>query len=356
MDKRRIEAYTGSLSQIAGVKDYRLNTGKAYDVRCLDVRNGTGLEFTVIADRGFDIGQLSYKGTNISFLSKTGITAPQYFSENGALGFLRSFYAGFLTTCGLTYFGRPCADEGQSLGLHGQISNIPADNVNVKTEWENGLPVIRLEGKVRQSCVFGENLLLKREIKCKYGEKKFYITDEIANEGFRDEPFMALYHINFGYPFLSKDTRICAPIKRLIPRDEEAAKGKNCYDTMSEPANGFKEQVFYCKLHGDAQGDTSVLVSNSGLKLAVLLRFNIDQLNWVAIWKSMAEGDYALGIEPCNSHGRGRAAAKEDGILHYIKAGETKQHEICVEILDIPEEIELFENSLTEIAEQKISD
>lgn len=45
-------------------------------------------------------------------------------------GFLKSFTAGFLTTCGLGNVGTPCTDQGKSFGLHGTIGNTPADRAS----------------------------------------------------------------------------------------------------------------------------------------------------------------------------------------------------------------------------------
>jgi hypothetical protein len=81
-----------------------------------------------------DIAWAEFKGEPVSFISKTGVSTPAYFEENG-FGFLRNFTYGLLTTCGLTYMGAPCVDEGTQLGLHGRISNIPADDVSVYQEW-----------------------------------------------------------------------------------------------------------------------------------------------------------------------------------------------------------------------------
>jgi hypothetical protein len=41
-----------------------------------------------------------------------------------------------MTTCGLTFFGQPEQDGAESLGLHGRISHIPAQNVRLMTEWQ----------------------------------------------------------------------------------------------------------------------------------------------------------------------------------------------------------------------------
>ncbi len=44
-------------------------------------------------------------------------------------GFLKSFTAGFLTTCGLEGAGAPSVDEGEAVPMHGTISNTPAERV-----------------------------------------------------------------------------------------------------------------------------------------------------------------------------------------------------------------------------------
>lgn len=80
LSKRKILKYVGDSSQIFGTKDYTLNGGKSHGVRAIDVKNGSGLEFTVLPDRCMDIGWLSYKGKNLSYISKTGIVSPQYYN------------------------------------------------------------------------------------------------------------------------------------------------------------------------------------------------------------------------------------------------------------------------------------
>ena len=91
MKKRELLKYIGDISQLFSVKEYRYSSGLADSVRGVDIKNGSGLEMTVLPDRALDISSLSFKGINLSYMSKTGIVAPQYFDPKGA-GFLRSFY------------------------------------------------------------------------------------------------------------------------------------------------------------------------------------------------------------------------------------------------------------------------
>lgn len=76
--KRGLLKFVGDFSQVFGTKDYTLNGGKAQDIRVIDIKNGSGLEFTILPDRGMDIAWLSYKGINISYISKTGIVAAHF--------------------------------------------------------------------------------------------------------------------------------------------------------------------------------------------------------------------------------------------------------------------------------------
>ena len=80
-NKRELLKYIGNTSQWLGVQDYLAKGGKADRVRYLDI--GNGLELTVLTGTALDIANLSYKGMNFSYISNTGIVAPQYFNETG---------------------------------------------------------------------------------------------------------------------------------------------------------------------------------------------------------------------------------------------------------------------------------
>ncbi|HOJ09851.1 MAG TPA: aldose 1-epimerase family protein [Clostridiales bacterium] len=342
LDRREILKYIGDTSQLFGVKNYRLADGKANGVRAVDIKNGSGLELTVLPDRALDIAYLSYKGINMSYISKAGIVAPQYYNESG-IKFLRSFIGGFMTTCGLIQAGSPCIDEGQEYGLHGRISNTPAEEVYAGTEWTEDTAIMKVKGKVREAAVFGENILLKREISVPYGGNKFYINDTVENYGFKDEPLMIIYHCNLGYPLLTSKSYFLAPSISVIPRDEEASKGQNEYYKFQLPTPGYREQVFYHNLKVDDQGKTFAALINPIQKIGLAIWFNKKQLWNLTQWKQMGEGEYVLGIEPCNCHVGGRAKARQDGTLEFIKPGEIRHFNLEVEIIEGDERISQLE-------------
>jgi hypothetical protein len=332
-DKRKMLRYVGELSQLFGIKEYTLSGGKAKGVKAFDLKNGSGLEFTVLADRCLDIAGLSFNTTNCSYLSKTGIVSPEYYNENG-IGFLRNFFGGFLTTCGLRNVGSPCEDNGESFGLHGRISNTPAEEVCAATGWENGIPVMTLSGKMREARLFGENLVLHRKISCRYGENKIYIQNKVGNLGFRKEPLMLLFHFNLGYPLLDENAELITATAELKPRDSVAEKGTGNYSVFQEPTPGYSEQVFYHNLKTDNQKNTSVALINKKIGLGVALHFNKKQLFNFTQWKQMGEGEYVLGLEPCNCFVGGRAEARKNETLEYLDPGETRDFDLTVEFFE----------------------
>lgn len=325
----------GDILQVAGVRTCTLREGRQEAVKAVDVRT-QALNFTVLMDRGMDIAWADYKGTPVSYISNTGVCSPFLFEEPGK-GFLRNFTAGLLTTCGLTSFGAPCRDSGEELGLHGRISNIPAENESVYAEWEGDDYVMRIRGKVRQSRVFGENLTLTREIETRLLSDSLTIRDTVENCGFSVQPLMLLYHINFGYPIVDKDTVLVQSKTKVKARDEEAQKGIDTFNVFGDPIPDYKEQVFYHDMEPDANGLVTACLFNKKLGengLGAYVRFNKNQLPLMCEWKQVGEGEYVVGLEPGTAYPEGRAQARKDGQIILLKPGEKKDIQIEIGVID----------------------
>lgn len=347
-NKRELLKYVGNFSQVFGIKEYTLSEGKSKGVKAFDVRNGSGLEFTVLADRCLDISGLSFKGINCSYMSKTGIVAPEYYNEEG-IGFLRSFHAGFLTTCGLRNVGNPCEDEGESFGLHGRISNTPSEEVCAFVDWVDDLPVLTITGKMREARLFGENLILQRKITCQYGKNTIHIENTIENCGFRKEPLMLLFHFNLGYPLLDENAMLVTPTEKLTPRDEVARMGIKTFNLFQPPTPEYPEQVFYHNLRKDSDENTSVALVNKNLELALAIHFNKNQFSNFTQWKQMGEGEYVLGMEPGNCYVGGRADARQNGALEYLAPGEIKKFDLVIEIVDGTDNVNTLINGINNL-------
>lgn len=243
--------YIGHESQLYGVEEHRLVGGKGDGMRLFQVKNGKGLEFTVSADRCADISRLSFRGINMGYFSPCGYAAPAYYDDKGT-GFLKSFTAGFLTTCGLTAVGSPCTDEGETLPLHGTIANIPAEHI----WWENDTEEIRIHAVINDEGIFAHKLVMYRDISCSLTENKLMIKDRIVNRGDAESPVMVLYHMNMGYPLLSEHALLHIPSRKVSPTNEHAAKDIAAWKQMIPPQPQFEEQCYFHQF--DQQGIAAI--------------------------------------------------------------------------------------------------
>jgi hypothetical protein len=335
----------GDISQLAGVKRYELTDGKAKGVEAVDFRTGGGFNFTVLPGRGMDIAWADYKGVPISYMSKTGVAGPAYFEPEG-LRWLRNFFAGLLTTCGLANAGVPCTDieplfGTEDFGLHGRISNMGADLVGVNEFWEGDRFVMKATGRMRESRVFGENLTLRREISAVMGENKLRIRDVIENEGFRSEPMMVLYHINLGYPLLDDGSRVVCNVAKTIGRSELSESELDQWGCIGPPVPGALERVYFHDPVPDAAGWTTAALINDKLELGAYMKFRKDQLSNLVQWKQLADAEYVLGLEPANCLPNGRVAQREQGDLEMLEPGQKKVVELEIGVLDGVEEINI---------------
>ena len=323
LSKTDILKRIGDISQIAGALPFEYTSGKAKGTNAIEVRNGN-LRFVILTDRGMDIAYAEFDGIPVSYISKTGIVSPSHYDEPD---FLRSFSAGLLTTCGLTYMGAPCVDQGVNLGAHGRISNEPAFDIGIVQEWQDDDFIITVRGKVREATFFGENIVLTRTIKTKLGDSKIEIKDSIENEGFEPVPLMVLYHINFGYPLVCENTALETNCINIRPRDAVAEAGIDKACEFSQPIHKYNEQVFY----RNAVPQSYATLKNENLNLNVTVNFSGDELPYLIEWKQMGEKEYVVGLEPATYPPDGRAKARERNELLYLAPNESKSHNITIE-------------------------
>jgi len=332
----------GDISQVCGIRRFELIDGNQKGVEALDIRTGSGLNFTVLVGRGMDISSAEYQGIPICWRSSVGEVSSAYFEPEG-YGWLRSFFGGLLTTCGLTYFGHPCQDNGKQLGLHGRISNTAGRITFCDTYWQGDEYILEVVGKVRETAVFGEDILLTRKITTKLGETKLWINDVVENLGFQAQEHMILYHINIGFPIVDKDTKLFARYKEIIPRDEEAKKYTEPPTSFSDPIPNFKEKCYFYKMEPDKDGKVKVALFNKRLNknqgLGIYLKYDIKELPEFIEWKMMGEKMFVVGIEPGNARGN-RAQEREKNSLPYLAPHQKCEYHIEIGIVKSKKELE----------------
>ncbi len=318
--------YYGHGTQFFGVEEHRLVGGRGDGMRLFQVRNGSGVEFTVSADRCADLSRLSYKGVNLNYMSVGGYAHPAYYDDRGD-HFLKTFNCGFLTTCGLTNIGIPQKDGEEDLPLHGIIGNQPADHIWYTSDQK----MIEVHAHIPEMQIFREKLELDRVISCPVGGNSLKIHDTVRNIGSGREPMLILYHINMGYPLLSEKALVRVNSEKVIPRTGHAAKDLDSWDRMLRPTAGFEEQCYYHEF-GPKRACAKIFNPDAGVGLA--LRFDAKVLPYLTEWKMMGEKDYVLGLEPMIAKLDGRSGLRESGQLPYIEPGEEKEFEVCVEFFD----------------------
>ena len=311
--------YIGHPAQISGVEELILAKGKGKGMTLLQVRNGLGLEITLLADRAMDIAKVTLKGNNLGYFSPCGYVAPDFYDNRGT-GFLKSFTAGFMTTCGLTAVGSPCTDNGEELPLHGTIANTPCENYSYEeTESE-----ITVKAQVRDAAIFARQLILEREYRISKTENKVLLCDKIKNIGSAEAPLEVLYHCNIGYPLLSENTVLDIPASVTEPRNDHAKKGLSDCLKMEKPQRGYEEMCYY---HTLSQGKVSAYCPD--IKKRVTISFDTAELPCFVEWKMMGEQDYVLGLEPGNCLPDGRDVMRQKGMLEFLKPDEEKRHHIA---------------------------
>ncbi len=317
--------YIGNESQLYGVEEYRLVGGKGDGMRILHVRNNKGLVFDVSLDRCADISRISFKGDNLSYFAPCGYVSPQYYDGVGA-GFLKSFTAGFITTCGLTAVGSPCNDEGEELPLHGTISNTPCENFSHCVENDS----IRIKATVRDAALFAHKLVLEREYVCKLNENVIHMTDTVKNIGSTVTPFEILYHCNIGYPLLSETSALSIPSTKVEARDEHAKEGIETCTQMETPQNGYVEKCYYHTM----SGEPVVSIFNDSINKGINLKYDTRELKCFTEWKMMGEQEYVLGLEPGNCLPDGRDVMREKNILEFLEPGEAREIHLSFEFFE----------------------
>ena len=329
-------SYVGHELQIRGVEEHTLVGGKGGGMRLLEVRNGLGLEFTAVVDRCADISRLTIDGVNASFISPCGYVAPSFYEGTGN-GFLKSFTAGFLTTCGLDTMGATGMDEGESMPLHGPIGNIPAEHIYWYTE-EKG---ITIRARIRQASLFSHHYMLEREYFCPFDSNEIRMTDTVTNIGPSAVPFMLLYHYNLGYPLLSEKADVRIPSKQIRPRDEETRRDLENWNRMEVPQSNYIEKCFYHDF--DIQSEQAFSgVYNPDCQKGVVMEYSPRELPAFSEWKMMGKYEYVLGLEPGTNNPDGRATVRKQGKLRTLQPGERSAQTIVWHMCTSSQQFERF--------------
>ena len=280
----------GDAYQLCGTRHYRLTDGRADGCRCIDVRTGSGLDFTVVS----------------------------------------TFSAGLLTTLGPTHLGPACIDDGETLGLHGRLGAIPARRVADLSDAERG--TIELRGTLTDAAVLCHKLRIRRTIRASAEHPSLLLTDEVENFGAQDVPLCMLYHINFGYPLLSPEAELLVPDTRRTPLDAAAERGS---PTHIAPPDVQNVERNYDYTFPPGAESAVVGIWNGALcgGLGVYIHFDPRQLPHLNEWVLEAPGDYVAALEPSTCLCKSRSELRRLGALPVLPAGARRTLQVEIGVL-----------------------
>lgn len=331
LSREEFERRVGSLAQAGGVTQFIYEGGRSSGVRGIRIDTGR-LCVEIVADRGLDLARATFDGVPFMWRSANDIAAPTFYNPNGD-EWLRSFFGGWLTTCGLTNFGPAGSDRWGSYGLHGRVNNIPAEDLGVQTRWDGDRCIFEVRGTLRESKALSATLVLHRRWWTELGSATIHLEDRVVNAGSMPAPHMMLYHCNAGFPLLGPATRLYVSHASIEPRDEQAAAGLDVWDQGGEPQAGFAEQVF---IHtpvacGDGKARAAVMNSHSsgGHGLGFEIAYEPESLPALFTWRKLDHGDYVMSVEPANTRAiQGREYAAAHGCLPIMDVGEERTYRL----------------------------
>ncbi len=349
MTKKEMLQYTGTMQQLAYVREVTVQEGRARGSRAVEVKNGD-LRFLIMADKGMDVAYLEYQGNTISFTAKPGLNGRNQFDTHGDEA-LRSIMGGLFFTCGLQNICGPCETDGVEYPMHGRIRTTPAEHLCADSYWDGDDYVLEVKGEMRESHLFGTNLVLRRTIRSVYGSGKLEVIDEVENQTAEEADLMLMYHCNFGYPFLRPGARLVIPSKAVKGREEWSQQHVDNWATATEPKDGETEYVFLHELAEDAQKRSFAAVINDELGFGVRLDFDRRVQPYFMEWKSMKTGDYVIGLEPSNSSVYGRKYHEAQGTMHTIAPYAKETYHLSFTILKDAAAIAETENAANRLLE-----
>lgn len=270
MDRR-----ISNFDQVASVRRYVLCDGAQKGIEVIDCDNGN-IRFLLNVSKACDVMQLYHEGQNVSFVSKNGFSKRE-------LSFLNRFEGGMIYTCGLDSVG-----DREGYDVHGSFHSAPAKVLCARCD-EQGIYV---EAEIKSTALFGKNLKLIRRFFTAIGSDCVQMKDTLVNEGYKDEEYALLYHVNLGYPFIGEGTQIEVDVSRCFPRTAWSKERENDMRVLSAPVDNEQETCYFLTVDNAQMS----VVNKQGKRFTIA--YSRDTLPCFVLWKSMASGDYAVGLEP----------------------------------------------------------
>ncbi|MBV9359389.1 MAG: aldose 1-epimerase family protein [Chloroflexi bacterium] len=339
----------GSLAQVAGVELMTYGAGHARGVRALDIRTGTGFRFSIIPDRGLDVGPAEFQGMALCWLPPKGLAGPWFYEgDQDEVAWLRVGLGGLCNTAGLVSIGVPQTISTEQFGFtqrlsarygtHDRIAVTPAARFNYGEHWEGDRCVLWVEGVVHQDIAYGENLTLTRRYETEVGASSFRLLDLVSNDGYFSTPHQLLYHFNLGFPIVDEGSELLAAVREEpasigFSTTQAAADRPPQWRQVTAPQVGFSYEGYNVAMRDGPDSRVAVALVNPRLLpelggVGVYLRYDQRQLPDYLAWRMMREGLYAVGLEPATNPFGSVPELIAKGYPVMLEPGETRRYEL----------------------------
>jgi len=334
-----------NIEQVGGILPTVLDDGPGRGNRLAMVNTGGGLRYNVALDRGADIVHASYNQHSLCYLSPNGVKRPSHAYHTGK-DWEYGWPGGMMTTCGPLWFGHPREEGGQRTSLHGHFSNSIAEVESIiNPRVHEGQHEMSITATVRDTRVYGPVMSTRRTIASTLGRNMIGVSDRTTNRGNAACPFGLMYHVNFGWPLLDKDSRavlsghaqVWPGNNALMPEDVNAMKD---IPAPSHKFAGTASRGFTCTPEADRNGLAHVGMVNRKLGIAVELEFAVEQLPRLLVWQHFGPGMYVTGIEPMVGSPYG--PEKEPDHARTLSPGEAAETTLTIRVHDTPKAIDAF--------------
>jgi galactose mutarotase-like enzyme len=322
------ERHSVDMRQFIGFRASTLPNG----MRIIDAYSISGLHFTILPDRGFDIWLAHYKGIPLTWISQGSPHHPDF-----GQSWLRQFNGGLMVTAGLMHVGQEemDTDTDEYRRMHGRYSSLRASNeIGYSAGWLNDYYTCSVQATVTESKLFHEQLELRRTYTIRHDQPIIRVEDTVTNKGDESVPFMLLYHCNFGFPLVREGTHFASPNHAIYPRDQQAKKGYKHWHRYDAPTPRYDEQAFFhhLKAKNDGKNRTTVMLAREDFGIA--LHWDVDHLPYFTQWKNTRSKIYVCGLEPGNCIPEGQNAAHARERLRMLNPGEQQHFQLNLEVLD----------------------
>ncbi|MCA9188472.1 MAG: aldose 1-epimerase family protein [Planctomycetales bacterium] len=319
-----------------------LRGGRQDGVQVIEINNGA-ITLVVVPTRGMGIWRADCQDIRLGWDSPVrGPVHPQWvpLGEPSGLGWLDGFDE-FVVRCGLESNGAPDFNGHGALvyPLHGRIANRPAHYVSLHVDPEQGEIIVR--GVVEESRFHFAKWRMTSSLRMKVGQPSFSLSDTVENFSASESSMQMLYHINFGAPLAEPGSKLVAPAKQVVPRNDHAARDVAAWDQYGPTEVGGAERVYFLENHAQSDGRTrTVLVNAKGDRGASVL-YNVKQLPCFSLWKNTvgtADG-YVTGLEPGTNYPNPRTFEHAHGRCPKVAGGASISFDLTIEAHRSAEEV-----------------